>query len=225
MSKWEKKNQWVRWFKTIKRPLPRIYHKINPESVQISQVSLAVWGYKTQRLRAVFLQQWRRRGHLFQLLIIPRRSNRGKSRLISRIFLVDQKYFPWYIYSCHRLDVVYSQQSAQTSATLDKHHLTLTPILIHTTHSTTMGLFDMISSALGFTRKEARILVIGLDNSGKTTLIHHIKPKKVSNPQPVVPLSLFRYFLNVAHFQSCITGKHFWSHSNCWFSSRRVCKE
>jgi GTPase SAR1 family protein len=29
-------------------------------------------------------------------------------------------------------------------------------------------------------KKEAKILVIGLDNSGKTTLINHLKPKKVS---------------------------------------------
>lgn len=42
-----------------------------------------------------------------------------------------------------------------------------------------MGLFDMISSAFGWSKKEARILVVGLDNSGKTTLINHIKPKKV----------------------------------------------
>ncbi len=43
-----------------------------------------------------------------------------------------------------------------------------------------MGLFEMISSAFGIGRREARILVIGLDNSGKTTLINHLKPKKVS---------------------------------------------
>ena len=43
-----------------------------------------------------------------------------------------------------------------------------------------MGLFQMIASAMGLTRHEARILVIGLDNSGKSTLIHHLKPKKVS---------------------------------------------
>ncbi len=43
-----------------------------------------------------------------------------------------------------------------------------------------MGLFKAIAAALGFSKKEARILVIGLDNSGKTTLIHHLKPKKVS---------------------------------------------
>jgi ADP-ribosylation factor-like protein 6 len=42
-----------------------------------------------------------------------------------------------------------------------------------------MGLFKLIAAALGFSKKEARILVIGLDNSGKTTLIHHLKPKKV----------------------------------------------
>ena len=44
-----------------------------------------------------------------------------------------------------------------------------------------MGLFKMISNALGLAKKDARILVIGLDNSGKTTLIHHLKPKKVKN--------------------------------------------
>ncbi|MBX9694014.1 MAG: hypothetical protein K2Z81_16635 [Cyanobacteria bacterium] len=42
-----------------------------------------------------------------------------------------------------------------------------------------MGLFDMLSSAFGVGRREARILVVGLDNSGKTTLINHLKPKKV----------------------------------------------
>lgn len=38
----------------------------------------------------------------------------------------------------------------------------------------------MLANAFGIGRREARIIVIGLDNSGKTTLIHHLKPKKVS---------------------------------------------
>ena len=38
-----------------------------------------------------------------------------------------------------------------------------------------MGLFSIIARAFGFSRGEARVLVIGLDNSGKTTLIHHLK--------------------------------------------------
>jgi ADP-ribosylation factor-like protein 6 len=42
-----------------------------------------------------------------------------------------------------------------------------------------MGFFKMIATALGFKSREARIIVIGLDNSGKTTLIQHLKPKKV----------------------------------------------
>ena len=41
-----------------------------------------------------------------------------------------------------------------------------------------MGFFKMLAAAFGFSSKEARILVIGLDNSGKTTLINHLKPKK-----------------------------------------------
>jgi ADP-ribosylation factor-like protein 6 len=43
-----------------------------------------------------------------------------------------------------------------------------------------MGLFEMIASVFGYSKREARIIVIGLDNSGKTTLINHLKPKKVS---------------------------------------------
>ena len=42
-----------------------------------------------------------------------------------------------------------------------------------------MGFFQMIEAAFGLTRKSARILVIGLDNSGKSTIIDHLKPKKV----------------------------------------------
>jgi ADP-ribosylation factor-like protein 6 len=43
-----------------------------------------------------------------------------------------------------------------------------------------MGFFQMIEAAFGLSRKSARILVIGLDNSGKSTIIDHLKPKKVN---------------------------------------------
>ena len=42
-----------------------------------------------------------------------------------------------------------------------------------------MGLFELIAGVFGYSKRQARIVVIGLDNSGKTTLINHIKPKKV----------------------------------------------
>lgn len=44
-----------------------------------------------------------------------------------------------------------------------------------------MGLFKKIASAMGRFRGNMRILVVGLDNSGKSTLIEHIKPNKVNN--------------------------------------------
>ncbi|GMI36890.1 hypothetical protein TrRE_jg11112 [Triparma retinervis] len=43
-----------------------------------------------------------------------------------------------------------------------------------------MGFFKKIQKAFGMLRQEVRILVIGLDNSGKTTLINHIKPSSSS---------------------------------------------
>lgn len=42
-----------------------------------------------------------------------------------------------------------------------------------------MGLFDIIAAVFGLSKKEAKILVVGLDNSGKSTLINHLKPKQV----------------------------------------------
>jgi ADP-ribosylation factor-like protein 6 len=41
-----------------------------------------------------------------------------------------------------------------------------------------MGLFEILQSVFG-SRKEVRVLVVGLDNSGKSTIINHLKPKKV----------------------------------------------
>ncbi|KUF96304.1 Coiled-coil domain-containing protein 22 [Phytophthora nicotianae] len=43
-----------------------------------------------------------------------------------------------------------------------------------------MGLFKVLANALGLKKTQVRILVVGLDNSGKTTLVNHLKPKKNS---------------------------------------------
>uniref|UniRef100_A0A7S1CCX3 ADP-ribosylation factor-like protein 6 n=1 Tax=Bicosoecida sp. CB-2014 TaxID=1486930 RepID=A0A7S1CCX3_9STRA len=49
-----------------------------------------------------------------------------------------------------------------------------------------MGLFKRLAQALGLSKRECKILVVGLDNSGKTTLINRLKPKKSSSYE-VVP--------------------------------------
>lgn len=49
-----------------------------------------------------------------------------------------------------------------------------------------MGLFKVLTNALGIKKTQVRILVVGLDNSGKTTLVNHLKPKK-SQSREVVP--------------------------------------
>ena len=42
-----------------------------------------------------------------------------------------------------------------------------------------MGFFDDIFRALGFGKKAAaKIVVVGLDNSGKTTILNHLKTDK-----------------------------------------------
>ncbi|XP_056890420.1 ADP-ribosylation factor-like protein 6 isoform X1 [Takifugu flavidus] len=44
-----------------------------------------------------------------------------------------------------------------------------------------MGLLDKLSSWLGLRKKEVNVLCLGLDNSGKTTIINQLKPSNPSN--------------------------------------------
>ena len=48
-----------------------------------------------------------------------------------------------------------------------------------------MGILDRLVRWLGINRSEAKVLVVGLDNSGKTTIINHLKP--VDHQRDVVP--------------------------------------
>jgi ribosome biogenesis GTPase A len=43
-----------------------------------------------------------------------------------------------------------------------------------------MGLLDRLSDLLGLKKKEVHVLCLGLDNSGKTTIINKLKPSNVS---------------------------------------------
>ena len=43
-----------------------------------------------------------------------------------------------------------------------------------------MGLLDRLSGLLGLKKKEVHVLCLGLDNSGKTTIINKLKPANVS---------------------------------------------
>ncbi|CAL8266799.1 unnamed protein product [Lota lota] len=49
-----------------------------------------------------------------------------------------------------------------------------------------MGLLDKLSLWLGLRKKEVNVLCLGLDNSGKTTIINHLKPAN-TQAQDVVP--------------------------------------
>ena len=41
-----------------------------------------------------------------------------------------------------------------------------------------MGFLDRLTSMLGLRKKECNVLVVGLDNSGKSTLLNHFKPEE-----------------------------------------------
>lgn len=48
-----------------------------------------------------------------------------------------------------------------------------------------MGIFDRLGRFLGLRKTELNVLCIGLDNSGKTTIINKLKPDKVSEERIV----------------------------------------
>lgn len=60
----------------------------------------------------------------------------------------------------------------------------------------------MIAGAFGITRADARILVVGLDNSGKSTIVHHLKPKKTSTFEvtPTVGFTIEEFTKNNINF-------------------------
>lgn len=60
--------------------------------------------------------------------------------------------------------------------------LTLTSVNRVSEHMyiSTMGFFDNLMTWLGLKKKQAKVLCVGLDNSGKTTIINKLKPESVS---------------------------------------------
>lgn len=60
-----------------------------------------------------------------------------------------------------------------------------------------MGFFDKIVGLLGLRRREVNVLVVGLDNSGKSTLLNHFKTEETKSNE-IVPTIGF----NVEKFQS-----------------------
>ena len=59
------------------------------------------------------------------------------------------------------------------------------------------GLFNKFFDFMGFKKKDVNILVIGLDNSGKSTILNHFKPEEDKSPD-IVPTVGF----NVEKFKS-----------------------
>jgi ADP-ribosylation factor-like protein 6 len=60
-----------------------------------------------------------------------------------------------------------------------------------------MGFWDKLVNLLGFKKREVNILVVGLNNSGKSTVINHFKPEEDKSTE-IVPTVGF----NVEKFRS-----------------------
>lgn len=58
-----------------------------------------------------------------------------------------------------------------------------------------MGFFDKLANILGIKKRECNVLVVGLDNSGKSTILNHFKPddQKHSDIVPTVGFNVERF--------------------------------
>lgn len=65
-----------------------------------------------------------------------------------------------------------------------------------------MGLFDKLAGWLGL-KKEVNVLCLGLDNSGKTTIINRLKPSNVS-PRPPPPQCFLLLLMSCRSLHSLI---------------------
>jgi ADP-ribosylation factor-like protein 6 len=68
-----------------------------------------------------------------------------------------------------------------------------------------MGLFDKLANILGLKKKECNVLVVGLDNSGKSTVLNHFKPddEKHHDIVPTVGFSVEKFKSKIRVFNSC----------------------
>lgn len=67
-----------------------------------------------------------------------------------------------------------------------------------------MGLFQKLALFLGMKKREVNVLVIGLNNSGKSTVINHFKNEEAKQSE-IVPTVGF----NVEKFESKLVYTHF----------------
>uniref|UniRef100_A0A3Q3ILV9 ADP-ribosylation factor-like protein 6 n=1 Tax=Monopterus albus TaxID=43700 RepID=A0A3Q3ILV9_MONAL len=56
-----------------------------------------------------------------------------------------------------------------------------------------MGLLDKLSGWLGLRKKEVSVLCLGLDNSGKTTIINQLKPTPEQERVPTIGFNVERF--------------------------------
>lgn len=65
-----------------------------------------------------------------------------------------------------------------------------------------MGFFSALFGRLGVSKKKVKVLCVGLDNSGKSTVINHLKPKKTAATElvPTVGFAVEEFSKNNLNF-------------------------
>lgn len=68
-----------------------------------------------------------------------------------------------------------------------------------------MGLFDVLANMLKMKKEQINILVVGLNNSGKSTIVNHFKnpQEKATITVPTVGFTVERFQSKIEMFSTC----------------------
>ena len=72
-----------------------------------------------------------------------------------------------------------------------------------------MGSFlSILFSGLGLMQRSMSVIVVGLDNAGKTTLLGRIKSNTISSTLPTESATMEEFYLNGINFKAWDLGGH-----------------